>query len=430
MNNKGQQMFSLMRDLFPICRSITGNGVRDTFKIIKELIPINMTEVPTGTPVFDWEVPNEWNIQDAYVKDSSGNRVIDFKKSNLHVVSYSIPFQGKLSLEELKKHLHTRPMQPDVIPYVTDYYNEDWGFCLSQNDYDNLAEGTYEVKIDATLAPGSLTYADLVIPGRSKKEILISTYICHPSMANNELSGPVVTTELARHVLSLKGDHPYTYRFVFVPESIGSMTYLSKYLSHLQENVIAGYVVTCIGDSSHFSYVRSRRENTLVDRVTEHVLQADHSQYKTYDFIDCGDDNKNYNAPGIDLPMGSIMRSKYRTYDEYHTSADNLDIISPDKLEEAFNLLVQCLSILENNNTYKLTTIGIPKLGKYGLFPTLSTGIGDQFMKNIINFCKYCDGENDLIWIANKIKAPAVDLLPIVSKLQQNNLITDLTHKT
>ena len=259
MVNIGTEMYNLMERLFPICRSITGAGVRKTLNILSEYIPINIIEVPSGTKVFDWDIPDEWNISDAYVENSDGKKVIDFKDNNLHVVGYSEPFNGKINLEELENHLYSLPDQPDLIPYVTSYYQRHWGFCVSENQRKQLNKGVYYVKIDSTLDSGSLTYADLVIKGRSQKEILFSTYICHPSLANNELSGPVVAAFLAKYLLEKKNNY-YTYRFVFAPETIGAILYLSTHLEYLKKNVIAGYVLTCIGDSGPFSYLQSRKE--------------------------------------------------------------------------------------------------------------------------------------------------------------------------
>ena len=280
MSELDKQMYKLIKRLFPICRSITGNGVRKTLSIIQEEIPIDQKEIASGTKVFDWTVPDEWNIKDAYVKDEKGNRIIDFKKSDLHIVGYSIPFRGKLSLKELKEHLYTLPEQPELIPYITSYYKKIWGFCLAHNVYKKLKKGIYEVNIDSTLQPGSLTYGELIIKGKTDEEILISTYICHPSLANNELSGPVISTYLAKYLLNRNEKARYTYRIIFIPETIGSISYLSLHKDHLKKNVVGGYVVTCIGDPGPFSYLQTRQENTLIDRVTIHALKNSEKEYK------------------------------------------------------------------------------------------------------------------------------------------------------
>jgi len=417
----GKKLYSLMCDLFPICRSITGNGVRETLEIIKEYIPLKVYEIPSGTKVFDWVIPDEWNIREAYVENSKGERIIDFMESNLHVVNYSIPYEGALNLDELKEHLHTLPDQSDLIPYVTSYYNKDWGFCLSHNDFLKLDNDIYSVKIDSTLKPGHLTYAELIIPGESDEEILLSTYICHPSMANNELSGPVVATFLAKE-LSNRELH-YTYRFVFVPETIGSIAYLSKNLDHIKNNVVAGYVLTCVGDPGSFSYLCTRKENTLSDRVALHVLNNSAEEYKVYSFLDRGSDERQYNAPGIDLPIGSLMRTKYGSYPEYHTSGDNLDFVTSEALQGSLDMYLRCINVLENNRTYKTKILGEPQLGKRGLYSNLSFKGSAESARKMKDLLAYCDGENDLVCIADKIDCPVWDLVPIAEKLLSHEII-------
>ena len=414
-------MYDLLKRLFPICRSLTGEGVRESLRIIQEYIPLEIKEVASGTKVFDWEVPNEWNITDAYIKDSSGNKVVDFKKSNLHVMGYSIPFEGNLSLDELKKHLYSLPEQPDVIPYITSYYKERWGFCLSQNVYDSLKDVEYYVEIDSTLEPGSLTYGELLIPGKSKKEILLSTYLCHPSMANNELSGPVVTTFIASHLL--QQDNYYSYRILFIPETIGSITYLSKHLQELKKNVIGGYVLTCCGDEGEFSYLTTRNEHAVVDRLTDHILNWSCDSYNTYSYLERGSDESQYNSPGVDLNIGSLMRSKYAEYPEYHTSADNLEFVTEKGLYGTLEMYKRCLKVFEYNHKYQRTTLCDPKLDKHGLYPTLSTKDTINQVKNMMNLLAYCDGRHDLIWIADKINVSAEKLIPIVDQLQEKNII-------
>ncbi len=421
-HNLGSEMYSLMERLFPICRSLTGNGNRQTLNILKEYIPIEIKEVPSGTKVFDWEVPDEWNIKDAFIKTPDGKKVVDFKNNNLHLVGYSEPFEGKIKLDELKNHIYTLPDQPDLIPYVTSYYQRRWGFCLSENQFKTLKNGIYEIQIDSTLEPGNLTYADLIVKGKSKKEILISTYICHPSLANNELSGPVISTFLAKYLLE-NNDNYYSYRFVFAPETIGTITYLSKHIEELKRNVIAGYVLTCIGDSGSFSYLQSRKENTLVDRVTMHVLKHTEKEYELYDYLASGSDERQYCSPGIDLPVGSLMRTKYGEYPEYHTSGDNMDIISSDELDKSLEKLKLCIDIIENNRIYKSTVLGDPQLGKRGLYPTISTKTLSLNVITMMNILSFCDGHHDLLWIAEKIGKPIMELFPIVETLFQNDLL-------
>jgi len=315
-------MYELLKKLFPICRSITGDGVRRTLEIIKEEIPsLKVFEVPSGTKVFDWEVPKEWNIKDAWVKNSKGEKIIDFRQSNLNVLGYSIPVSRYVTKTELLEHLYTLPEQPSVIPYVTSYYAERWGFCISDNDKQNIQDDKYEVFIDSTLNDGSLTYGEIVIPGKVEEEVFLSTYLCHPSMANDNLSGVVVTTNLVKWLMS--HDNYYTYRIIFIPETIGSITYLEKNFKILKEKVIAGFVLTCLGDEGKFSYIPSRYGNTLADKVALFTLKNEVKEYISYSYLDKGSDERQYCAPGIDLPVCSITRSKYGTFPEYHTSADN-----------------------------------------------------------------------------------------------------------
>jgi len=423
MSGLDKQMYKLIKRLFLICRSITGNGVRRTLSIIQGIIPITQKEIPSGTKVFDWTIPDEWNIKDAYVKDEEGNKIIDFKKSNLHIVGYSIPFRGKFPLKELKEHLYTLPEQPEVVPYITSYYEKRWGFCLTHNVYNQLKEGMYEVNIDSTLQPGSLTYGELIIKGGTDKEILISTYICHPSLANNELSGPAVTTYLAKYLLDRKAELRYTYRIIFIPETIGSISYLSLHKDHLKKNIVGGYVITCVGGPGPFSYLQTRQENTLIDRVTIHALKNSDKEYKIYNFLERGSDERQYNSPGIDLPIGSLMHAKYGRYPEYHTSADDLNFVTSRVLFESLEMYKLCINILEKNYKYITTTPCEPQLGKRGLYPTLSRKTSGKSVRGMMDLLAYCDGKNDLLWIAEKINRPIWSLFPVVEKLLNNNLI-------
>ncbi len=425
-----EDIYNLVKKLFPICRSITGDGVRETLQTIKEIIPLDIKEVPSGTKVFDWTVPDEWNVRDAYVKDESGKRIIDFKKCNLHLIGYSVPFEGRMSLAELKEHLYTLPEQPELIPYVTSYYKKHWGFCLKHNQYKALKEGTYEVKIDSSLKQGRLTYGELVIEGQSEKEIFLSTYICHPSMANNELSGLAVTAYLAKYLLSKKQTLNYTYRIIFVPETIGALTYLSLHKDHLKKNVIAGYVVTCTGLEGPFSYVHTRAENTLVDRVTIHVLRHSKKETRLYDFLSRGSDERQYNSPGIDLPVGSLMRTIYGGYPEYHTSGDNLELVTAQALKESLETYKLCLEVIEKNHTYVATVFGEPMLSKYRFYHTVSTLETGRNAKeaDLRNILAYCDGNHDLLWIADKINRPVWGLFGLVDSLAEKGLISKVNH--
>lgn len=418
----GEDIYALIRRLFPLCRSITGDGVRETLKIIQKYISVKLYEVPTGTKVFDWTVPPEWNIRNAYIIDKEGSKVLDFKKNNLHVIGYSTPINKSVSLPELQEHLYSLPNQPDAIPYITSYYKERWGFCISHKDRRKLKDGKYRVCIDSELKNGSLTYGELIIHGKSKKEIFLSTYVCHPSMANNELSGPAVVTFLAKWILS--EPRRYTYRIIFIPETIGSITYLSKNLKIMKRNMLAGFNVSCVGDNKVYSYLPTRTGDTYADKVALNILSFKHPNFIKWSFLDRGSDERQYNAPGVDLPVCSLMRSKYATYPEYHTSLDNLDFVSSEGLAGAYEVLKECLKLIEENHTYKVNCLGEPQLGKRGLYPTMSTKSStNDKVRRMMDFIAYADGKNDLVDISNKIHVPVWELYPIIKKLRQANLV-------
>ncbi|MGE0642677.1 MAG: DUF4910 domain-containing protein [Nitrospira sp.] len=421
----GKWMHDLAATLFPICRSITGDGVRQTLRMLQKHIPIVVHEVPSGTQVFDWIVPKEWNIRDAYVLDSTGKRVIDFQQNNLHVVGYSTPVNKTMSLGELQPHLYSLEDQPDAIPYITSYYEERWGFCIQHNVRQVLQEGTYKVYIDSDLKSGHLTFAELIIPGESEQEIFLSTYICHPSMANNELSGPVVTTMLARWIISKP--RRYTYRIAFIPETIGAITYLSRNLDRMKEKIIAGFNVTCIGDDRAYSFVPSRHGNTLADKVALNVLGSTHPNFTRYSYLDRGSDERQYCSPGIDLPVVSVMRSKYREYPEYHTSLDNLDLVTSSGLQGGFSVLRGCLDLLEHNKVYRATCLGEPQLGRRGLFPTLSRKDRHQVVADTLNVLAYADGQHDLVDMSMKTHIPFSRLLPLTAKLVEGGLLSEVS---
>ncbi|WP_207652688.1 DUF4910 domain-containing protein [Desulfosporosinus sp. FKA] len=421
----GEAMYHLAETLFPICRSITGEGVRQTLKIIQEHIPLTIKEVPSGTSAFDWTVPKEWNIVDAYIEDPDGTKIIDFKKNNLHVVGYSVPVDQVMSLQELQQHLYSMESMPEAIPYVTSYYKERWGFCLSHKQRMSLKEGQYRVYINSSLTQGFLTYGELIIPGETEKEVLLSTYICHPSMANNELSGPAVVTYLAKWLLELPRRN-YTYRIVFVPETIGSLVYLSQNLGVMKTNVVAGYNVTCAGDERAYSFLPSRYGDTLADRVALHVLTHKHPEFVRYSYLERGSDERQYCSPGVDLPVASIMRTKYGMYPEYHTSLDDLSLISPAGLQGSYEVLKDCITLLERNARYRIKCLGEPQLGKRGLYPTISTRESGQTVRSMMNFIAYADGTNDLLDISDIIRLPVDQIYPILDDLIDANLIEQI----
>ena len=345
----GRKMHALIAKLYPICRSITGNGVRETLHIIRQYIPLIIHEVPTGTTVFDWTVPKEWNVRDAYIKNGLGQKVIDFQESNLHLISYSVPIKKKMFLTELKDHLFTLPDRPGWIPYRTTYYKEDWGFCLSHNQLLELKDEEYEVCIDSSLTAGSLTYGEYYLPGATEDEVLISCHICHPSLCNDNLSGISLATYLAKYlsVLSLR----YSYRFLFIPGTIGAITWLS-----LNENRVFrikhGLVVAGVGDSGRITYKKSRRGDAEIDRAVIQVLKESEEDYEIIDFFPYGYDERQYCSPGFNLPVGCLMRTPYNRYSEYHTSADNLDFVKPEFLEDSLLKYLEVLNIIENNRRY------------------------------------------------------------------------------
>ena len=429
--NEGQEMYDFVRKIFPYCRSLTGEGVRQTLNDLREFIrqgggpELQVFEVPSGTKAFDWTVPREWKIREAYIEDEAGNHIIDMKNNNLHVLGYSTPVDKWVSLEELKEHIYTQPDQPDCIPYVTSYYKERFGFCMSENMKNSLPEGKYHMYIDSELFDGVLNYAEIVIPGETYEEVFFSTYFCHPSMANNECSGPALSGELVKYVMSLP-KRRYTYRFVYVPETIGSITYLSQgdHLSKLQKNMVAGFNLSCVGDNRDYSIVESRHADTLADRVLKNVLHYHtDNKYYTYSFLKRGSDERQYNAPGVDLPVVGFCRSKFGEYPEYHTSADDLSLVSPEGLQGAYDVMKQVIDVLEMNRCYQVQFLCEPQLGKRGLYPTTSQKGSYDKVIAIRDFIAYADGKTDLIDISDKILVPIGELIKVVKKLKVNNVI-------
>jgi len=423
---QGEAMHAFVRELFPICRSLTGDGNRQTLRFIKRHLPkLEIHEVATGTQVFDWTIPDEWNVRTARLFDHEGQVIVDFADNNLHLVGYSEPVDRLIDLNELQSHLYSLPEQPDAIPYVTSYYKRGWGFCLTHRRREQLKPGTYRAVIDSTLAPGHLTYGELLIAGSEAREVFFSTYICHPSMANNELSGPAVATWLAKWLS--EAPRRWTYRFVFIPETIGSIAYLSRNLSHLKKHVYAGFNVSCVGDDRTYSYMPSRHGDTPADRVARHVLQHTTKNYQSYTFLDRGSDERQYCAPGVDLPVCSVMRSKYGTYPEYHTSLDDLALVTPTGLAGGLQALVCCVVCLEANDAFRTTVLGEPQLGKRGLYPLVSTGARTAHVSTMMNILAYADGAHDLLAVADILGAPMWQLLGVVETLQKHGLLVKVT---
>lgn len=419
----GEQMHALARQLWPINRSLTGDGVRQTLAWLRDqhLPGLTLHEVPSGTAAFDWTVPPEWQVREAYIVTPTGRRICDFSVNNLHLVGYSVPVRQTLSLDELQAHLYSLPDQPEAIPYVTSYYARRWGFCLRHDQRARLEPGDYQVVVDSTLFDGSLSYGELLIPGDTPQEVLLSTYVCHPSMANNELSGPCVATFLGRWLAALPRRR-LSYRIVFIPETIGSLVYLSRHLATLKQNVVAGFIVNCVGDERAYSFLPSRRDGTLSDLAARHVLKWLAPGYKTYGWSDRGSDERQYCAPGIDLPIASVMRSKYAEYPEYHTSLDDLEhVVTPAGLAGGYEALRRTIEAIERDCRPRCTVLGEPQLGKRGLYPSVSTK--DAQVPLILNLLGWADGDHSLFQIADRCGVPVWDLYGLLDQLLEHQLL-------
>jgi|TARA_B110000027_G_C16080659_1_gene283527 aminopeptidase-like protein len=420
----GNEIHKFAKELWPLNRSITGEGLRETLQRISVHLPkLEIKSIKSGTKVFDWVVPKEWIVKKAYIITPSGKKICDFSKNNLHLLGYSIGFNGSLSLNELKKHLYTLPNQPNAIPYVTSYYVERWGFCLTQNELEALEDGIYKVVIDASLFNGELNYGELLIKGKSDKEIFLSTYVCHPSMANNELSGPTVLTFLTKW-LQEADKLEYSYRIIFIPETIGSITYLSRNYKKMKNKIIAGFNISCVGDDRSYSYLPSRDGNTVSDFIAKHVLKWTDKNFIEYSWLDRGSDERQYCAPGIDLPIASIARTLYGKYPEYHTSLDNLDnLVTPRGLNGGYWVIRKAIEAIERNKKYKVSVMCEPQMGKRGLYPTISTKNSNDEVTLMMNLISLCDGNNSLLDIAERLNVAIWDLYDVVSKLKNQNLI-------
>ncbi len=420
----GEEMHALMAELFPLCRSITGDGERRTLEILQRHIGLKIHEVPSGTQVFDWTVPREWNIRDAYIKDPGGRKIVDFAECNLHVVSYSAPVHVRLSLAELKKHLYSAPEHPEWVPYRTSYYKEDWGFCLSHKQFLALQEGEYEICIDSSLQDGSLTYGEYFVPGESEEDILISCHICHPSLANDNLSGIAIATFLARHLRSLP--LRYSYRFLFTPGCIGSIAWLclnEKKLSRVR----GGLILACLGDSGGFTYKKSRRGDSEMDRAVAKALKDTGTSYEIQDFYPYGYDERQFCSPGINLPVGCFMRTPHGRFPEYHTSADNLSFVRPQHLAESLARCVAIVGLVERNRTFvNLNPRCEPQLGKRGLYGAIG-GASDGKARELAMLwaLNMSDGENDLLAIAERSGLSFDAVHDAVQALEQHGLLKE-----
>lgn len=417
------KMFTLLAELFPICRSLTGEGVRKTLETLGLEIPLQMHFFPTGMKCFDWEIPEEWNIRSACIKDQSGNIIVDFANNNLHVVSYSEPISGWFSLDELKPHIFTLPEQPASIPYVTSYYHRQWGFCMAHRDLLALTDQKYYVEIDSSLSPGELIIADTVLPGVIEKEILLSCYFCHPSIANDSLSGVVLVTHLYQELV--RQERYYGYRFLFVPETIGTIAYLSQHKNSIKKHLYAGFVVTCVGDPGPFNYKQSRHGHHAVDRVTENVLKYSGFSYQIRPFWPGGSDERQYCSPGFNLPVGSLMRSIYGEYPEYHTSDDNLSFVTKKSLGESLEVYLLVLNALQGNGLYRNTNPYCePQMSKRGLYPKWRTQeTRDEEIQRRMWILNYSDGEHALIDIAEKMNVSIFSLIDTARELQETGLL-------
>jgi aminopeptidase-like protein len=421
----GRELHSFAAELYPICRSITGDGIRRTLALIQNRIPLQISEVPTGTQVFDWTVPREWNIRDAYIKDSRGKKVVDFGDCNLHVLSYSTPVHATMPLKELKAHLFTLPEHPDWIPYRTSYYKPDWGFCLSQNQLAALKDGDYEICVDTSLEDGHLTYGECYLPGASTDEVLISCHACHPSLANDNLSGLTVATALAE--LLSKKNLRYSYRFLFIPGTIGAITWLARNRDNVGR-IRHGLVLTGIGDAGGFHYKKSRRGNAEIDQAAAHVLRHCGESSEILEFSPYGYDERQYCSPGFNLPVGCLMRSVWGTFPEYHTSADNLDFIQPSQLGRSLRVCAAIVDVLENNRRYRnLSPYCEPQLGKRNLYR--STG-GDAIGAEInarLWVLNLSDGDHSLLDIADRSGMPFSTISAAADLLREGGLLSPVS---
>jgi aminopeptidase-like protein len=418
------------KKLYPLCRSLTGSGVRDTLKIVKKEFPkLKIKKIKSGTRVFDWAIPPEWNISDAYVEDKFGNKIVNFKKNNLHLVGYSVPTKKTVKKKELLKSLYFYKNQPSAIPYITSYYKRRWGFCVTFNEFKKIKKkysenDSFKIVIKSSLNnKGHLNFGELILKGQSKQEILISTYICHPSMANNELSGPMVSMGLIDY-FSKKKYLKKTIRFIFIPETIGSIAYLNKNIKNLKQNVIAGYNLTCIGDERQHSCMMSKYENSPADLALIQAYKNLHiKKFKIYSFLERGSDERQYNSPGVDLPIASIFRTKYGKYPEYHSSLDDFNLVTLKGVTGGFRVARETINIILNTIYPKYKVLCEPQMGKRDLYPLLSSKQNKSVSRKYLDFLQYADGKNSLTTISNYIKLKLSLTKKIYIFLKKKNLV-------
>ena len=427
--NKINEVYKLGKKVFPICRSITGKGTVETLKEFKKFYKnLNIRKIKSGSKVFDWKVPPEWNIEDAFVIDKNNKKIIDFKKNNLHIVNYSVPLKKKLNTAELLKNLYSNIFRPNAIPYVTSYYKKKWGFCVTEKFKQEIKkkykkDDIFKVVINSSLnSKGNLAYGEIFIPGKSKKEILISSYVCHPSMANNELSGPMISLMIADYFKKIK--NRYSLRIILIPETIGSIAYISKNLKKLKKNFLAGYNLSCVGDDRNYSYIPSKYKNALCDRVIYKIYKKLKINFKEYSFLERGSDERLYNSQGIDLPVGCVMRTKFGEFPEYHTSDDNFDLVTKKGLRDSLKLILECISYLMESKFPVSTTKCEPFLSKRNLYPTIGNR-QNNFTENqeLSHFLQYADGQNNLEDISKLINLSYKKTIKISDVLKKNKLI-------
>lgn len=425
MTIKKINLLKFCRDLYTLPRSLSGHGVVQTLEYIQKIVPFEIKKIKSGTKVFDWIVPAEWNIRDGYVIDlNSGIKVIDFKIQNLHVIGYSDSIDREVTFDELEKHLYYIEDQPDAIPYVTSYYSRRWGFCIAYNEFKNLDKRSkYKVYIDSDFnEKGDLSYAEFYIKGKVSKEIFFSSYVCHPQMVNNELSGPAVLTGIANQLKH--SENYYSYRFVLIPETIGSIAYLSLNLDQLKQNVVGGYNITCVGDERGWGLVPSRYGNNISDIIADYVLNQSGKTFTKFSWLDRGSDERQYCSPNVDLPMSSITRSKYGEYPEYHTSLDNFDLVTENGLNESLEIYLKCIEVFEKNRFMpKINVYCEPQLGTRGLYPTISKRGSTISVKNLMNFISYCDGKNTILEISKICNIDFFECYEYYNNLKNNNLM-------